>query len=599
MAGPLLFDRVKETASTTGTGDFLLEGAAAGGFRMFSQVLSSGDTCYYCIQNTSAAEWEVGIGTFQTGSTLQRTTVLSSSNSGSLVNFSSGTKQVFITDPSALLLINGLVTEASPDAAVDFVAIYDVSSGGVKKALLNAVGTSLPVADTQTIVKGSADATKLLRFEVDGFTTGTTRVLTPPDANATIAGLEVVQTFTVTQTFAASPLAPFGSGSNTIRLGPGAGRDLATGADNICIGSAAGDALTDGTRNICIGTDAGTSLTTGDENIAIGYHALDSATIENRNIAIGSTALDALTTGHQNIAIGFQALLSMTLSSDNIAIGTNAMLNAGNSGTCIGIGRYALASLGSSGDNNIGIGENAGYTITTGDFNVVISGSGTFGFGTLTTGSNNILIGQDADTTAAATTDAIGLGQDAAVASNEVSFGPNQTSIHVHVLSSTSTNRKRFSLTAANIDNTDATRKYRLIVSVWDTAEREAIRCDADGAGANISLFGAGSFGSGTNVVFVTNAATAPTVNPTGGGILYSTGGAGTWRGSGGTTTTFGPAGKHCGVCGYDFWDVMAENDNWKAKLLKCGWCGKVYRKGPASVLHLLTEQQKRELIFD
>ena len=108
MAGPLLFDRVKETASTTGTGDFLLEGAAAGGFRMFSQVLSSGDTCYYCIQNTTASEWEVAIGTFQTGSTLQRTTVLSSSNGNALVNFSSGTKQVFITDPSALLLINGL-----------------------------------------------------------------------------------------------------------------------------------------------------------------------------------------------------------------------------------------------------------------------------------------------------------------------------------------------------------------------------------------------------------------------------------------------------------------------------------------------------------
>ena len=37
----------------------------------------------------------------------------------------------------------------------------------------------LPVVDTDTIVKGSADATKLMRFEIDGFTTGNTRVLTP------------------------------------------------------------------------------------------------------------------------------------------------------------------------------------------------------------------------------------------------------------------------------------------------------------------------------------------------------------------------------------------------------------------------------------
>lgn len=60
-------------------------------------------------------------------------------------------------------------------------------------------GSTLPVADTQTIVKGSVDDTKLLRFEVDGFTAGATRVLTPPNADATIAGLEVAQTFTAAQ----------------------------------------------------------------------------------------------------------------------------------------------------------------------------------------------------------------------------------------------------------------------------------------------------------------------------------------------------------------------------------------------------------------
>src|SRR5262245_56958333 len=37
---------------------------------------------------------------------------------------------------------------------------------------------SLPVPDTTSIVKGSVDATKAMRFEVDGITAGTTRVLT-------------------------------------------------------------------------------------------------------------------------------------------------------------------------------------------------------------------------------------------------------------------------------------------------------------------------------------------------------------------------------------------------------------------------------------
>lgn len=57
-----------------------------------------------------------------------------------------------------------------------------------------------PFLDTNTLIKGSVDATKLLRFEVDGFTAGATRVLTPPNANATIAGLEVANIFTTTQT---------------------------------------------------------------------------------------------------------------------------------------------------------------------------------------------------------------------------------------------------------------------------------------------------------------------------------------------------------------------------------------------------------------
>lgn len=58
------------------------------------------------------------------------------------------------------------------------------------------LGGALPVVDTTAIVKGSADATKLLRFEVDGFTTGTTRVLTPPNFDGTIATLAGTETFT-------------------------------------------------------------------------------------------------------------------------------------------------------------------------------------------------------------------------------------------------------------------------------------------------------------------------------------------------------------------------------------------------------------------
>ena len=61
--------------------------------------------------------------------------------------------------------------------------------------------SGLPVVDTTSVIKGSADATKLVRFEVDGFTTGTTRTLTPQNNSYTIAGTDIAQTFTQTQTF--------------------------------------------------------------------------------------------------------------------------------------------------------------------------------------------------------------------------------------------------------------------------------------------------------------------------------------------------------------------------------------------------------------
>ena len=92
-------DRVKETTTTTGTGTVNLGGAATGGFITFVSGIGTGNRCYYCIQLTSANEWEVGIGTVTSGvpDTLTRTTVLASSNAGALVSFSAGTKDVFNT----------------------------------------------------------------------------------------------------------------------------------------------------------------------------------------------------------------------------------------------------------------------------------------------------------------------------------------------------------------------------------------------------------------------------------------------------------------------------------------------------------------------
>ena len=108
----VLADRVKETTTTAGSGTVTLDGAATG-FQSFA-VVGNGNTTYYTIAAQSGTEWEVGIGTYtSSGTTLARTTVFSSSNSGSLVNFSAGTKDVFIAYPAemASFAAAGAVTE--------------------------------------------------------------------------------------------------------------------------------------------------------------------------------------------------------------------------------------------------------------------------------------------------------------------------------------------------------------------------------------------------------------------------------------------------------------------------------------------------------
>ena len=93
----VLRDRVKETTTTTGTGTITLAGAVAG-FQSFS-VIGNANTTYYAI--VGGAEFEVGIGTYtSSGTTLSRDTVLTSSNSGSKVDFSAGEKDVFCTQPA-------------------------------------------------------------------------------------------------------------------------------------------------------------------------------------------------------------------------------------------------------------------------------------------------------------------------------------------------------------------------------------------------------------------------------------------------------------------------------------------------------------------
>ena len=141
----VLADRVQEVTTTTGTGTVTLGGATTG-FQSFSAV-GNGNTTYYTISGGS--EWEVGIGTYtSSGTTLSRDTVLASSNSGSLVSFSAGSKNVFVTYPAKKQAMTTGIVENS--ATIN--ANYTITTGA------NAMSTgAITIASgvTVTIPSGS------------------------------------------------------------------------------------------------------------------------------------------------------------------------------------------------------------------------------------------------------------------------------------------------------------------------------------------------------------------------------------------------------------------------------------------------------------
>lgn len=103
---PFNRDRVKDTTTTTGTGNITLSGSAPTGYQTFANAYATGTPFMYCIEGGS--EWETGIGYLSASTTLVRDTVEDgSSGLNTAVNFSAGTKNVFVSAIAHYLMDSG------------------------------------------------------------------------------------------------------------------------------------------------------------------------------------------------------------------------------------------------------------------------------------------------------------------------------------------------------------------------------------------------------------------------------------------------------------------------------------------------------------
>jgi hypothetical protein len=147
----VIADRVREQSTTTGAGTFTLTGAVVG-FQTFSSAIGNGNTTYYTISNPGTTEWEVGVGTVSAGQ-LARTTILSSSNAGSLVNFTAGTKDVFVTYP------------AEKSVNQDVAGAVDITT--LAAGTISATGAITSTVTTGTAPLVIASTTKVSNLNVD------------------------------------------------------------------------------------------------------------------------------------------------------------------------------------------------------------------------------------------------------------------------------------------------------------------------------------------------------------------------------------------------------------------------------------------------
>lgn len=327
-------DRVRETTTTTGTGAISLAGAATG-YVAFSTVCADGDTCYYVIVSQTGTEWETGLGTFSTPATFTRTTVHSSSNSGSAVSFTAGTKDIFIALTATQFSSIGTVTQVQGSGTINGITLTgNVTSSGnlTLGGALSGVNLGSQVTGTLAVTNGgtgtatgSITGTGALTFTAGGTNQNITLSASDATLNTTSNGADVLITTGKGYKLVGSKWQThygFLKINGDFNIGPGKGQ----AQQNAVLGKNALDSF-DGLQSaytVAIGPQALELCTSTSFDVAIGSAVLNKMTFSTFNTGVGGAALSYLESGARNTAVGGLALGRITSGLYNVAVGYEA-----------------------------------------------------------------------------------------------------------------------------------------------------------------------------------------------------------------------------------------------------------------------------------
>ena len=318
-------DRVRENTSSTGVGGLSLNGSPAG-FQRFSDVLTSGDITYYSLEEND--KFEVGIGTYGSNN-LERTTVLSSSNSGNKITLG-GSGVVFITYPAEKAVYN------NEDGQ------FVLGASGIKFASGNSLTGPKIVELTDVALSGTPTQNTVF------------------DLNVTNKSLSIGDMTGATN-------------SSNILIGYGAASGITVANHNVVIGSESSTVNKTGSRNVYVGSNSGPTDLSGStstyNSVAIGYSAGDllrqNSTVVGCEAGSSSYEIGVTVVGYQagnnvgsySTSFGYQAGFN-TEEDYAVCLGYRAGYSgAGESSVWIGKGAGASSM---SSNNSVGIGVDAG-----------------------------------------------------------------------------------------------------------------------------------------------------------------------------------------------------------------------------------------------